>query len=56
MHVEVLCDEFANGLVRGAIDRRGFDFDFVAPVGLRRYAFAFAACMYLDVDFHVYAR
>ena len=51
--MEVFRDQLANGLVRGAIDRRGLDFDFEAPVGLRRYAFALATRMYLDVYSHV---
>lgn len=52
VHVEMLCDEFANRFVRGSIDRWGFDLDFVASVGLLRDAFALATRMYLDVDSH----
>ena len=56
MNMEVLGDQFANRFVCRSVYRRSFDFDLVASVGKLRHAFAFATRMYLDVDFHVYAR
>ena len=52
MNVKVLCNEFADGFIRGSIDWRRLDFDFEAPVGLLRYAFTFTACMYFDIYSH----
>ncbi len=52
MHLEVLCEQFADGLVRGAFHGGRLHFDLEASVGLRGHAFALAPRMYLDVDAH----
>ena len=52
VNFKVFCEQFADGLVCGPFDGRCLDFDLVGAVGLWRYAFAFAAGVYFDIDAH----
>ena len=53
MHIKMLSQEAADGLVRRSIYRRGLDFDLVASIREFRHAFALAPGMYLDVYSHI---
>ena len=52
VYMEMFSDKFADGFVCSPIYRRRLDFDLETSVGLGRYTFAFAACMYFDVYSH----